>query len=231
MGGEIDILENVNDQFPYDLSSIHTTSDCILPQSDQIGTTTQYTNCNAKAGEQTGCRIALNNTQTVTWGDKLNQLGGGVVAMERDMSQGGKGIRVWMWDANSKLPGDVAKPGKTVNPDAWGKPNAHFAIAQCSGQLDEHNVVFDITLCGNWGNPAYKETPCQQKYGSCGNQVTNMGDTFKEAYWDVQNLYLYAASGKPAVGSGSDSGSTSLFARALPGCIVALGAAALVYYI
>lgn len=195
-------MENVNDQYPYNLASLHVEDDCSV-SGDGKGGTVVFPNCNAMANEQSGCRIAMNNTKTAPWGKKLNNKGGGTVAMERDFSESGKGIRMWFWDKSQNLPDDISNPGKTVNPDGWGTPNADFGKLKCSGgsdgsnQFDAHKIVFDITLCGDWaGNDeVYSQVEqCPAKYQACSNQVGQAGESFEDAYWEVQNLYIYESS-------------------------------------
>jgi beta-glucanase (GH16 family) len=46
LGGEIDILENANDQFAGTLTSLHTANNCVIDKSKQMQTgVTSYTNC------------------------------------------------------------------------------------------------------------------------------------------------------------------------------------------
>ena len=40
----------------------------------------------------------MNGTSDATWGHKLNAKGGGTVAMQRDFSRDGKGVRMWFWE-------------------------------------------------------------------------------------------------------------------------------------
>lgn len=150
----------------------------MLGQSQQSGTT-DINNCNAYAPGNTGCRIGMNNTKTISGGPQVNKVGGGVVAMERDLSQGGTGIRVWFWDNKSKPPSDVTNPGSTVNPDAWGLPGAHFPVSQCANQFGNHRIVFDITLCGDWANGTYADTPCAAEYQYCQMQVNTQGNSVR----------------------------------------------------
>ena len=110
--------------------------------------TTIFNECNAFANENSGCRVAMNNTQQPTWGRQLNKKGG-YVGMVRDFTQGGKGIRMWMWD-DKNVPGDVKKPQDSVNPDAWGEPVVNLGLTQCADQFTDHMIVFTITLCGDW---------------------------------------------------------------------------------
>lgn len=159
-GGEIDIIENVNDQYPYNLGSVHVQvrdesdrqGDCAIDKPRHTGTTF-FDQCNAEANDNSGCRIAMNGTDNATGGVALNKKGGGTVAMQRDFSDGGKGIRIWFWGPDN-LPEDLKNPGNNVDPDSWGTPAADFGMTQCSDKFDDHNIVFDITLCGSWAGSA-----------------------------------------------------------------------------
>ncbi|WFD32327.1 hypothetical protein MSPP1_003372 [Malassezia sp. CBS 17886] len=201
-GGEIDIMENVNDQYAYNLASVHVQNDCMV-SGNQTGTTV-FNNCNAYANDQSGCRIAMNQTGVETWGSKFNSKGGGVVAMQRDFSAGGPGVRMWIWDKGGALPPDVAKPGKRVDPNGWGTPMASFGLQSCADQFGPHNIVFDITLCGDWAGPAYANTSCPSQFQSCSNQVGNKGSSFIKAYWQVRELSIFTPTGA------SNSASTTL---------------------
>ncbi|AXA52072.1 glycoside hydrolase family 16 protein [Malassezia restricta] len=189
-GGEIDMLENANDQYPYNLAAVHVNTSCAVTNPEQTGTTV-FDQCNAYANDSSGCRIAMNGTDAgATWGHKLNEKGGGTVAMQRDFSEGGKGIRMWFWE-NCMEPSELKKPGESVDPDSWGTPAADFGLTQCADQFDNHNIIFDITLCGDWAEETYTETSCPSNYKSCGYQVGNLGNTFENAFWDVKGLYIY----------------------------------------
>lgn len=200
-GGEIDILENVNDQYDYNLGSVHVNTSCAVTRPDQLGTTI-FDECNAMANEHSGCRIAMNGTGGATWGDKLNGKGGGTVALQRDFSQDGKGIRMWFWE-NCQEPGELKSPGDSVDPESWGKPAADFGLTQCADQFDEHNIIFDITLCGDWAGSTYSDTGCPSEYKSCDYQVGELGYTFQDAYWDVKGLYIYTPDSNASGNSGN----------------------------
>ncbi|WFC98894.1 hypothetical protein MYAM1_001627 [Malassezia yamatoensis] len=215
-GGEIDILENVNDQYPSDLVSLHVKDRCSVSGSNQTGTTA-FSSCYAYDNDNSGCRIETNNTNTATAGSSFNSKGGGVVAMQRDFSDGGSGIRVWIWDQSQSMPSDVSKPGNTVDPDQWGTPAADFGRLSCEGGgdatdlFDAHKIVFDITLCGDWAGNAYSLNPqCPSKYQSCSNQVGQAGSSFDDAYWTVKNLYVYET---------GDSSSKSAASKLAPNCV------------
>lgn len=197
-GGEIDILENANDQYPYNLASLHVADkNCKISKSNnEQHSTVVFDSCYAHNKEQSGCRVAMKGTDTVTWGDKLNKMGGGIVAMERNFNKGGKGIRMWFWDSKSDVPDDVKNIGDSVNPDKWGDPISVFDVMSCKDSFDQHSIVLNIALCGDWAKGTYKETPCAKKFGQCSDQVSKHGDSFKEAYWDIKGLYVFTSNGE-----------------------------------
>lgn len=199
VGGEIDILENANDQFDYNLASLHVNDkNCKLSKSNkEQRSTVVFDECYAHNKEAAGCRIAMNGTKTVTtWGEKLNNMGGGIIAMERNFNKGGKGIRMWFWDPKSNIPDDVKEIGDSVNPDKWGPPIAIFDVMSCKDSFDQHTIILNIALCGDWAGNTYKETPCAQKFGKCSDQVSAHGDSFKDSYWDIKGLYIFTSDGK-----------------------------------
>lgn len=97
----------------------------------------------------------MNGTKAATGGVALNQKGGGTVALQRDLSKGGQGIRMWFWGPDN-LPSDLKNPGNSVNPSGWGTPSADFGLTQCADKFDDHVIVFDITLCGSWAGTAVR---------------------------------------------------------------------------
>jgi hypothetical protein len=138
IGGEIDITENANDQYPGALSSLHTSTSCTIPSTISAETgTVQYTNCSAYATGDPGCRSELSSS---SWGSTLNKAGGGTFAMERSLGSTGNGVRVWFWSKGDE-PTDLASGSTTVTPDSWGSPGADFDIAdECSSDFGPHNV-------------------------------------------------------------------------------------------
>ncbi|SNX85515.1 related to mixed-linked glucanase precursor MLG1 [Melanopsichium pennsylvanicum] len=200
-GGEIDIMENANDQYPANLVSVHTNTSCTVPSSssDQYGTVA-YTNCSAYVTSNPGCRVETNGTSTPTWGRQLNRAGGGIIAMERSFGTTGKGVRVWYFPNNnaSALPSDLKNGSTAVSTDSWPKPNAYLPISSCYADFEPHKIVFDITLCGDWAGNTYNQSGCNAQYPSCSYQVGYNGSSFNQSYWEVESLRLYTDGGSTA---------------------------------
>ncbi|UZJ56678.1 hypothetical protein CBS101457_005998 [Exobasidium rhododendri] len=203
IGGEIDITENANDQFPGALSSLHTSSSCTIPStiSAQTGTV-QYTNCSAYTEGNSGCRSELSSS---SWGTTLNNAGGGTFAMERSLGTTGNGVRVWFWTKGNE-PTDLASGSSSVNPDSWGSPGADFDVASsCNADFGPHNIVFDITLCGDWAGNTYNSSGCNAQYPTCSYQVGYNGSSYNQSYWAINDLRVFAT------GGGDDNAANSPF--------------------
>ncbi|KAJ1599279.1 hypothetical protein NDA14_005963 [Ustilago hordei] len=178
IGGEIDIMENANNEYKANLVSAHTSSSCTTPTSISDATgTVAYTNCSAYAPSNPGCRVEMNGTSTPTWGTSLNRAGGGIIAMERSFGTTGKGVRVWYFPNNSPL---------------------HSPLRSQTKQFKPHKIIFDITLCGDWAGNTYNQSGCNAQYPACSYQVGYNGSSFNQSYWEVESLRLFTEGGSTA---------------------------------
>ncbi|KAJ9480240.1 Glycoside hydrolase [Pseudozyma hubeiensis] len=212
-GGEIDIMENANDEYAANLVSVHTNTSCTIPNtiSGQSGTVA-YSNCSAFAPSNPGCRVETNGTSTPTWGQALNRAGGGIIAMERSFGTTGKGVRVWYFPNNnpSAIPSDLSASSTSLNTDAWPTPNAYLPISSCHADFEPHNIIFDITLCGDWAGNTYAQTSCSAgQYPACSDAVAYGGKSFNQSYWEVESLRLYTNGGGSANAAVSPQAATS----------------------
>ncbi|KAJ1022087.1 hypothetical protein NDA18_005321 [Ustilago nuda] len=201
IGGEIDIMENANNEYKANLVSAHTSSSCTIPNSISDATgTVAYTNCSAYAPSNPGCRVEMNGTSTPTWGTALNRAGGGIIAMERSFGTTGKGVRVWYFPNNSPstLPSDLKRSSTSVNTDNWPTPNAYLPISSCYADFAAHKIIFDITLCGDWAGNTYNQSGCNAQYPACSYQVGYNGSSFNQSYWEVESLRLFTEGGGTA---------------------------------
>lgn len=149
-GGEIDILENANDEWNGARSSLHTAESCTIPSSSSDASgSIAYTNCSVYTEGNTGCTYTLNGTSTPSWGSAFNAQGGGIVAMERSLGSEGRGVRIWYW-SNGDEPSNLKEGSTNVDSSGWGTPGANFPVADtCSRDFGAHRITFDITLCGD----------------------------------------------------------------------------------
>jgi hypothetical protein len=190
-GGEIDILEGVNEQTNNGMT-LHTSPGC------QIGSdTTQFSgsvttgNCDVNAEGQSknvGCSIESSSKQS--YGAGLNKIGGGVYATQWNSD----GINIYFFPRNA-IPEDVL--GANPNPSAWGKPAAKFAGAcDIDKMFAEQQIVIDTTFCGQWAGAVWEDGSCAKKAKTCDEYVRDNPQAFSEAYWDIKGLKVFQDDGK-----------------------------------
>ncbi|KAH9060757.1 glycoside hydrolase family 16 protein [Lactarius vividus] len=195
--GEIDIVEGVND-YTNNQATIHTNSGCELPSSNITalgisGSIVGGTNCAALETGNQGCGVRA--SQTNSFGAAFNSIGGGVYAMRWDDS----GIAVWFF-ARSSIPSDITANAPV--PDGWGTPSAFWPASTCNPFefFQDHSVIFDTTLCGDWASGVWtasgipgQEQSCAQRTGvaTCEQFVRQNGAALSEAYWEVKGVQIY----------------------------------------
>ncbi|EDR02394.1 glycoside hydrolase family 16 protein [Laccaria bicolor S238N-H82] len=185
-GGEIDILEGVNDQAP-DLVSVHTSPGCTMPSSRTMTGTPTYLDCQTGANSNAGCGVKLSTT--LSYGPAFNKVGGGWYVIERSPTY----MKVWFWSRrDTSVPAEVANGGQYVNPDTWGTPAAYFPNTSCDfpSHFDAHSIIINLTLCGDWAGATYGQTSCPS---TCVGYVNNNPSAFTDAYFDFASLRVYGA--------------------------------------
>jgi len=185
-GGEIDLVEGVNDQSP-DAVTLHTGSGCTMPASRSMTGTATGLDCNAAVNGNAGCGVKLNSANS--YGPSFNSNGGGWYAVERTNTQ----IRAWFWPRNSgSVPAEVKNGGSTVNPNNWGTPSALFPNSQCdlASHFNANNIIINLTFCGDWaGNSGvYSSSGCPS---TCTDYVNNNPSAFTNAYFDFAAIRVY----------------------------------------
>ncbi|ORY24459.1 family 16 hypothetical endo-1,3(4)-beta-glucanase from glycoside hydrolase [Naematelia encephala] len=190
-GGEVDIIEGVNG-VGSNLASLHTGQGCNMPSNGrQMSGTTSGTSCFTDYGSgNEGCSVTTG--QSGTFGSSFNGNGGGWWAYERSSTDG---INVWFFPANGQVPDDVEGACDQVDPTTWGTPIASFPVSQCSFDsiLKPHQIVFDLTFCGDWAGGAWSSSGCAAKSNglSCADYVDQTPDGFAQAYWEIDALRVY----------------------------------------
>lgn len=127
-GGEIDILEGVNEQTQNALT-LHTNAGCAITNNGGFLGALNTPNCDGNAPGQAnnaGCQIAASATNT--YGAGFNANGGGVYATEWTSSA----ISIYFFPRGS-IPSDISSGNP--NPSSWGKPLAQF---QGGCDIDSH---------------------------------------------------------------------------------------------
>lgn len=200
-GGEIDIIEGVND-YSYNTYSIHTTEGCTVPSKPNMSgkftlQNNLATNCASDATNNLGCGVT--STKGGDFGVEYNKNGGGVHAMYWSETDG---ISSYFFPKGS-VPDDISSG--SPDPSSWGQPMAHWPATNCdmSKYFYNHVVVFTNTVCGDWAgsssvwnNPMNGQSQsCQAMTGSgsCQAYLSNNPD-MSEAYWTINSLKIYQTS-------------------------------------
>ncbi|KAG6811164.1 hypothetical protein H0H92_008687 [Tricholoma furcatifolium] len=112
-GGEIDIVEGVNDQEP-NASTLHTSPGCSMPSGrTELGTAGQL-DCDTSVNGNAGCGVQMSTD--LSYGPAFNNNGGGWFAVERNDNF----IKVWFWPRNSaSVPSDMSSGASSVDTDNW----------------------------------------------------------------------------------------------------------------
>lgn len=193
-GGEIDILEGVN-EYTNNGMTLHTGPGCSIGSDNtQFSGNATTTNCDVAAigqSKNVGCSIAHPSKQS--YGAGLNQIGGGVYAT----AWNAEAISVYFFPRDS-IPADVL--GDTPDPETWGKPAAKFEGAcDIEKMFSAQKIIIDTTFCGQWAGAIWEDGSCASKAKTCEEYVRDNPDAFTEAYWEINALKVYQDDGKPPV--------------------------------
>ncbi|KAJ7139613.1 concanavalin A-like lectin/glucanase domain-containing protein [Mycena epipterygia] len=197
-GGEIDIVEGVND-YTNNQATIHTAPGCTLSSDDpatlgaSASAVTGGTDCAAATSGNAGC--GMRSPSNVSFGAAFNGNGGGVYAMEWNSN----GISVFFFERGS-IPSDI--DNDAPQPKTWGLPMAHWPAANCNPwtYFYTHVAIFDTTLCGDWAGSVWSSsgipgqaTSCAARTGfsTCEAFVQASGGSFADAYWEVKSVKFY----------------------------------------
>jgi len=177
--GEIDIIEGVNTQTTNRITA-HTGDSCTVDKSVQTLGNLETTDCQSTQDSNAGCSYSTPNN--ATYGHGFNVNGGGVYAHTWDDS----GINVYFWDRPS-IPEDILSGDPQVG--TWGPPLAAFTSGDCdiSSSFKNHQIVFDITLCGDWAGGNYPASGCP---GTCAQAVMDPSN-FKAAQFKIEYIKVF----------------------------------------
>mmetsp|Transcript_22741 Transcript_22741/g.56190 ORF Transcript_22741/g.56190 Transcript_22741/m.56190 type:complete len:445 (-) Transcript_22741:90-1424(-) len=230
--GEIDILEGINTQTKAK-TALHTSAECSMyaqvPSYAMTGDFDSATgipdrftgilnkfnrveadNCWVKAPHQwanQGCIIVDSNQGTI--GEPMNEVGGGIYALEWDPANGY--IKSWVFKRDS-IPTNLQKSMDTASsaarvlpdPDTWPLPYAYFAIGDNSGCSADHfknmRLVLNTAFCGEVaGNKFNADCPKEadmfdvngDSVLTCNAFLDDQADHLTEAYWKIRGAYVY----------------------------------------
>jgi hypothetical protein len=219
LGGEIDLLEGVND-YQSNSVTLHTSKGCVVDDSTSDGfgqagnnldTPLPFTgslttgDCDVAAegqGNNVGCSIhaptTVSNLQMGTGSDNSEST---LPSYGTGFNKAGGGIyamewtsisiSVWFLPRNSPFSTNATS---TPDPTLWGTPMARFSGTGCDFEERFKNlkIIFDTTFCGEWAGMEWDKS-CATKTGvsTCEAYVRDNPEVFKEAFWEVANLRWY----------------------------------------
>ncbi|KAM3437134.1 hypothetical protein NHJ13734_004781 [Beauveria thailandica] len=205
--GEIDIIEGANTAHR-NIISAHTNAGCSLGDDvlRMASGAAQSKDCNVVGADNVGCGYVTHASDTSSYGDTFNAVGGGIYAMLWDDEY----IKVWHFDRDA-APADIA--AKTPSPAGWGKPAAVYGGESCDveSHFRDMSIVLNINFCGDYGNAVWKSDGCSALAPTCAEWVAKNPAAFANAYWDVNYIdaYVQSASNTSTISSVSFSNLTS----------------------
>ncbi|KAM3437911.1 hypothetical protein MY4824_003560 [Beauveria thailandica] len=205
--GEIDIIEGANTAHR-NIISAHTNAGCSLGDDvlRMASGAAQSKDCNVVGADNVGCGYVTHASDTSSYGDTFNAVGGGIYAMLWDDEY----IKVWHFDRGA-APADIA--AKTPSPAGWGKPAAVYGGESCDveSHFRDMSIVLNINFCGDYGNAVWKSDGCSALAPTCAEWVAKNPAAFANAYWDVNYIdaYVQSASNTSTMSSVSFSNLTS----------------------
>jgi len=177
--GEIDIIEQVHKSLS-DKISFHTETGCLLTSPGNYTGVASTTNCSFEYDANTACGI--DSPSVASFGQVFDEKGGGVYAMMWDNLS----ISVWFF-YRSAIPDDIL--GGLPDPETWPLPDAQLSGLACpiNQYFHNHNIIFDITLCGDWAGSSYSVSGCP---GTCNERVADPSN-FVNATWVINYVKIY----------------------------------------
>ncbi|KAG2128597.1 glycoside hydrolase family 16 protein [Suillus clintonianus] len=183
-GGEIDIVEGINDQTKNQMT-LHSGTDnaCTIDtdDSDQYTGSVLNTKCYSTETSDSGCSILDASTTSFAYG--FNNADGGVFALLWDNSTG---MSMWHF-ARADIPSDLTD--KSPTPSTWGTPSGFWSAKTCdiTDNFYDQQMVIDTTICGNWASGAYSKSGCP---GNCTDMVAN-ATNYVDAKWVINYVAVY----------------------------------------
>lgn len=219
-GGEIDILEGVND---YDSNSVtlHTSQGCMISNASTLNPNSGSTeagasfsgtiatdNCDVQAANQdknVGCSIHTPKSapspkhigsSSTSSSDLLPSYGTNFNAARGGiyaLDWTAYAISVYFFPYSSPLYKTVST-STSPDPSTWGAPIARFSADKCDlkQRFKDLRIIFNTTFCGDWAGQEWGKS-CGKKTGAatCEAYVRDNPEAFAESFWEVRGLKWY----------------------------------------
>ncbi|EIW71075.1 hypothetical protein M231_03526 [Tremella mesenterica] len=210
-GGEIDIMEGINQQTTNQIALHTNTSTCTQSSSTSFSGTAGWNDCSIETNNDSGCIV--NDTRTDSYGAAFAQAGGGVFIAEFSDDA----ISVWFL-TRSDVPSNLSVSSNSIDTSTLGEAAAIYSSSTCSisNNFSPQTLTIDITLCGAWaGLASVLEQTCPPLSGTATCYTTYVinqdpGTTYANAYFEFNYINIFSSSGNSSISaSKSGSGATS----------------------
>ncbi|MCJ1475749.1 hypothetical protein MMC13_004413 [Lambiella insularis] len=184
--GEIDVVEAMNQASTGNQMTLHTTDGCDMSVKREMTGTALSTNCLNSTDDNAGCGV---QGPEDTYGKALNDIGGGVYAMELREA----GIRTWFFPRAS-IPSDISNDNSTPDPSSWGTALADFPSTDCdiASHFTNQSIIANIDICGSAGSTSVYNT-LDNCPGTCTDFAATNASAFSNAYFEFKSFKTYQA--------------------------------------
>lgn len=188
-GGEIDIIEGVNDN-ANNAMTLHTTDGCSITNNGDFSGTMTTANCYVDApGQASNAGCDIQDQSTDSYGTDFNSNGGGVIATQWTQ----RDINIWFFPRGT-TPSDL----EAGNPDPsnWNEPVAQYE-GDCNipDHFADMQIIFNTDFCGVWAGDQWNTSAhCASLSDTCNSYVQNNPSVFAEASWSINSLSIYQSS-------------------------------------
>ncbi|EJD41514.1 hypothetical protein AURDEDRAFT_115431 [Auricularia subglabra TFB-10046 SS5] len=212
-GGEIDILENVN-QATNNQMALHTQGACqIEADPTSMSGALGRNNCTHDVNDNSGCVVKDPSNQSFGAGFNSNNGGVWVTEFAEDA------ISIWFFTRGSVPNGlDTKSNSSSIDTSTLGTPTARFPSTGCDikSQFQPQKVIINISLCGDFARPLIEQTCAvdQQENPCYTNYVIGNGSNFQQAFFEIASHRVFsdgavkpqATNPDPNAGDDSSSG-------------------------
>ncbi|KAH7393921.1 mixed-linked glucanase precursor [Phaeosphaeria sp. MPI-PUGE-AT-0046c] len=218
VGGEIDILEGVNDQ-ETNAVTLHTSKGCVvsnatdlrggLGEADNVAAPftgfMKTDDCDVAAADQdknVGCSInAPKSLPASAAGAQMGSTATNLFPSYGTTFNKANGgiyamewtatfISVWFFPFHSPIYQSLSSQSNP-DPSSFGPPLAHFSGAGCDfpARFKDLRIIFNTAFCGQWAGKDWDQS-CRKKTGvsTCEQYVREHPEAFEDSFWEIRGL-------------------------------------------
>ncbi|EJD41512.1 hypothetical protein AURDEDRAFT_186483 [Auricularia subglabra TFB-10046 SS5] len=204
-GGEIDVIENVN-QATNNQMALHTHGTCTIPrESTTMSGSVVFEDCGDSLNGNTGC--VVRDPSDKSFGKGFNENQGGMWVTEFAE----EGISIWFF-TRASIPEALKTEGnaKSIDTATLGTPVAHYPATNCNIKelFAPQKIIINISLCGNFARPTFGATCPETRENSCYlDWVIGEPARYSEAFFEIVSHRVFTdGANKPDTNPDTDSG-------------------------